>query len=125
MANVYNKCPDLAFANIDIPFSVGSSRKPHRRTYTTSSNVMLHCHTRYTIQHDTLVMLQMAHQTMELGNIKSTFKFKLITGHRRTGQHPFGGGGRPSFARMDSVGVGVVAEIFRDPYSVGWHNCFR
>ena len=39
--------------------------------------------------------------------------------HRRTGQHPFGGGGRPSFARMDSVGGGVVAEIFRDPYSVG------
>ena len=39
--------------------------------------------------------------------------------HRRTGQHPFGGG-RPSFARMDSVGGGgVVAEIFRDPYSVG------
>ena len=26
--------------------------------------------------------------------------------HRRTGQHPFGGGGRPSFARMDSVGGG-------------------
>ena len=31
------------------------------------------------------------------------------------------GGGRPSFARMDSVGVAemVVAEIFRDPNSVG------
>ena len=30
------------------------------------------------------------------------------------------GGGRPSFARMDSVGGGVVAEFFfRDPYSVG------
>ena len=28
-------------------------------------------------------------------------------------------GGRPFFARMDSVGGGVVAEIFRDPYSVG------
>ena len=28
------------------------------------------------------------------------------------------GGGKPSFARMDTVG-GVVAEIFRDPYSVG------
>ena len=29
-------------------------------------------------------------------------------------------GGRPSFARMDSVGGGgVVAEISRDPYSVG------
>ena len=56
--------------------------------------------------------------------------------HRRTGQHP-SGGGRPSFARMDSVGGGggsnrtfpgsifcggVVAEIFRDPYSVGWQN---
>ena len=35
------------------------------------------------------------------------------------------GGGRPSFARMDSVGGGVVAEIFRDPYSVGWQNFFR
>ena len=23
--------------------------------------------------------------------------------HRRSGQHPFGGGGRPSIARMDSV----------------------
>ena len=32
-------------------------------------------------------------------------------------------GGRPSFARMDSVG-GVVAEIFRDPYSVRWQNFF-
>ena len=56
--------------------------------------------------------------------------------HRRTGQHP-SGGGRPSFARMDSVGGGgstrtfpgsifcggvVAAEIFRDPYSVGWQN---
>ena len=39
---------------------------------------------------------------------------------RPTGQHPLGGGGRPSFARMDSVGGGgVVAEIFRNPYSVG------
>ena len=38
--------------------------------------------------------------------------------HRRTGQHP-SGGGRPSFARMDSVGGGVVPELFRDPYSVG------
>ena len=26
--------------------------------------------------------------------------------HRRTGQHPFGGGGRPRSARMDSVGGG-------------------
>ena len=24
-----------------------------------------------------------------------------------------------------SVGGGVVAEIFRDPYSVGWQNFFR
>ena len=29
----------------------------------------------------------------------------------------WGGGGRPSFARMDSVGG--VSEIFRDPYSLG------
>ena len=29
------------------------------------------------------------------------------------------GGGRPSFARMDSVGGGLVAEMFRDPYSRG------
>ena len=50
------------------------------------------------------------------------------------------GGGRPSLARMDSVGGGgvvaeivrdpfsvgggVVAEIFRDPYYVGWLNFF-
>ena len=46
--------------------------------------------------------------------------------HRRTGQHPLGGGGRPSFARMDSVcGGGVVAQIFRDPSSVGWQNLFN
>ena len=59
--------------------------------------------------------------------------------HRRTGQHPFGGAD-PSFARMDSVGGGgssrhfpgsifsgggVVAELFRDPYYVGWLNFFR
>ena len=32
---------------------------------------------------------------------------RLSWHHRRTGQHPFGGrGGRPSFARMDSVGGG-------------------
>ena len=68
----------------------------------------------------------------------------LTTGgpHRRTGQHPFGGGGRPTFARMDSVGGGggssrhfpgsifcgggggVVAENFRDPDSVGCQNFF-
>ena len=68
--------------------------------------------------------------------------YQIPCNHRRTGQHPFGGGGRPSFARMDSVrgggssrnfpgsifcggGGGVVAEIFRDPYSVGWQNFFR
>ena len=47
--------------------------------------------------------------------------------HRRTGQHPFGGGGggRQSFARMDSVGGGgVVAQIFRDPYSAGCQKFF-
>ena len=38
----------------------------------------------------------------------------MVDGHRRTGQHPFGGGGR----RPNGFG-GVVAEIFRDPYSVG------
>ena len=37
--------------------------------------------------------------------------------HRRTGRHP-SGGGRPSFARMDSVGGGVVPELFQDPYSI-------
>ena len=31
--------------------------------------------------------------------------------HRRTGQHPFGGG-RPSFARMDSVGGGGSSTNF-------------
>ena len=46
--------------------------------------------------------------------------FMNDVGHRRTGQHPLGGGvGKPSFARMDSVGGGVVADIFRDPYSMG------
>ena len=54
--------------------------------------------------------------------------------HRRTGQHPFGGAGRvlPEWIQwgggssrnfpgsvFSSVGGGVVAEIFRDPYSVG------
>ena len=55
-----------------------------------------------------------------------------MSSHRRTGQHPFGGG-RPGFARVDSVGEGGssrivcvihtlwggVAEIFRDTCSVG------
>ena len=38
--------------------------------------------------------------------------------HRRTGQHPFGGADRvlPEWIQW---GGGVVAEIFRDPYSVG------
>ena len=40
--------------------------------------------------------------------------------HRRTGQHPFGGGGQTEFCPNGfSGGGGVVAEIFRDPYSVG------
>ena len=59
--------------------------------------------------------------------------------HRRTGQHPFGGGQTefcPNgfsgggvvaeiFRDRYSVGGGVVAEIFRDPYYVGWLNFFR
>ena len=47
--------------------------------------------------------------------------YPCVCRHRRTGQHPFGGGGgKPSFARMHSVGGGgVVADIFRGPYSVG------
>ena len=37
---------------------------------------------------------------------KATRQSRTFPGdHRRTGQHPFGGG-RPSFARMDSVGGG-------------------
>ena len=45
------------------------------------------------------------------------------TVHRRTGQHPFGGADRvlPEWFQWG----GVVAEIFRDPYFVGWQNCFR
>ena len=40
--------------------------------------------------------------------------------HRRTGQHPFGGGGQTEFCPNGfGGGGGVVAEIFRDPYSVG------
>ena len=44
--------------------------------------------------------------------------------HRRTGQHPFGGTDRvlPEWIQW---GGGVVAEIFRDPYSVGWQIFFR
>ena len=38
--------------------------------------------------------------------------------HRRTGQHPFGGG-QTEFCPNGFSGGGVVAEIFRDPYSVG------
>ena len=60
--------------------------------------------------------------------------------HRRTGQHPFGGADRvlPEWIQWGgggstrnfpgsifSGGGGVVAEIFRDPYFVGWHNFFR
>ena len=41
--------------------------------------------------------------------------------HRRTGQHPFGGADRvlPGWIQW---GGGVVAEIFRNPYSVGGQN---
>ena len=44
--------------------------------------------------------------------------------HRRTGQHLFGGADRvwPEWIQW---GGGVVAEIFRDPYYVGWLNFFR
>ena len=38
--------------------------------------------------------------------------------HRRTGQHPFGGG-QTEFCPNGFSGGGVVAEIFRDPYYVG------
>ena len=43
---------------------------------------------------------------------------RLVAGHRRTGQHPFGGADRvlPEWIQW---GGGVVGEIFRDPYSVG------
>ena len=41
--------------------------------------------------------------------------------HRRTGQHPFGG--QTEFCPNGfGGGGGVVAEIFRDQYSVGWQN---
>ena len=42
-------------------------------------------------------------------------------GHRRTGRHPFGGADRvfPELPEWIQWGRGVVAEIFRDPYSVG------
>ena len=61
------------------------------------------------------------------------------TSHRRTGQRPFGGadrvlpewiqwgggGGSRNFpGSIFSGGGGVVAEIFRGPYSVGWQNFF-
>ena len=39
-------------------------------------------------------------------------------GHRRTGQHPFGGGGGANRFLPEwipTVGGGVVAEIFQDP----------
>ena len=54
--------------------------------------------------------------------------------HRRTGQHPLGGGAdrvlpewvvAEIFRDPYPVGGGVVADIFRDPYSVGWQNFFR
>ena len=43
-----------------------------------------------------------------------------MSSHRRTGQHPFGGG-QTEFCPNGFVGGGggVVAEIFRDPDSVG------
>ena len=56
----------------------------------------------------------------------------MCRSHRRTGQHPFGGADRvlpewiqwggvvaENFRDPYSVGGGVVAEIFRDPYYVG------
>ena len=45
-------------------------------------------------------------------------RVKLRDTHRRTGQHPFGGG-QTEFCPNGFSGGGVVAEIFRDPYSVG------
>ena len=56
--------------------------------------------------------------------------------HRRSGQHPFGGGAdrvlpewiqwwgvvADIFRDTYSVGGGVVSEIFRDPDSVGWQK---
>ena len=58
--------------------------------------------------------------------------------HRRTGQHPFGGADRVlpewiqwgggcsrNFPGSIFSGGGVVAEIFRDPDSVGWQKFFR
>ena len=45
---------------------------------------------------------------------------RLSWHHRRTGQHPFGGGGQTEFCPNGfGVGGGVVADIFRDPNSVG------
>ena len=38
--------------------------------------------------------------------------------HRRTGQHPFGGG-QTEFCPNGFSGGGEIAEILRDPYSVG------
>ena len=38
--------------------------------------------------------------------------------HRRTGQHPLGGG-QTEFCPNGFGGGGVVAEIFRDPYYAG------
>ena len=45
--------------------------------------------------------------------------------HRRTGQHPFGGADRVLPEWIQWEGGGVVAEIFRDPYFVGWQNFVR
>ena len=36
-----------------------------------------------------------------------------------------GGGSSRYFPGSIFGGGGVVADIFRDPYSVGSHNCFR
>ena len=42
-----------------------------------------------------------------------------LSNHRRTGQHPFGGGGQTEFCPNGFGGGEVVTDIFRDPYYVG------
>ena len=41
-----------------------------------------------------------------INDIDLSFKINDQYIHMRTGQHPLGGGGRPCFARMDTVGGG-------------------
>ena len=75
------------------------------------------------VENTSLAVTSMVHLQLKMGYIEFKYYADAIhSGHRRTGQHPFGGSNRvlPEWrtqivcSRPNSVGAGVVAEFFRD-----------